>query len=105
MELDSSVVAGRDLLCTNLPCLNQKRVKLQVIVAETARDGRPSGEVLGNERADDVLLETLLVIHYVVWDPKVLRHTARVVNVIDRTAATVHLLGHAWLPCKTSLIP
>src|SRR5689334_7285125 len=44
VELDSRVVTSSNLLSANLPRLNQKRVKLQVIVAEAARNRRASGK-------------------------------------------------------------
>src|SRR5216684_3694033 len=76
-----------------------------VIVAEAARDGRASGEILGDEGADDVALEALFVIDHVVRNADVLGYAAGVVDVVERAAAAGDLLGHAFVSGEAALVP
>ena len=62
-------------------------VKLDVIVAERARNGSTAGEIIGDERADDGLLEGLLEIDDVERDAEVAGDAAGVMHVVDGAAA------------------
>ena len=65
------IVAGGNALGANLLRHNQKLIKLQMIVAEAAGDGRAAGKILLDERAHHVALKALLVIDHVVRDAEV----------------------------------
>ena len=58
-----------------------------------------------DEGADDVALEALLLVDDVIGDAEVLGDAAGVVDVVDRAAAALHLLGHALLAGETALVP
>src|SRR5581483_7164788 len=88
--LDARIVTGRQHVGADLACGNQKLIELQVIVAETARNRRTSGEILVHERTNHVALEALLMVHDVVRNAKLLGDVPRVVNVLDRAAAPLH---------------
>ena len=105
VEYHLCVVSGSDTVSANLPGYNKKLVKLQVIVAETAGDGRASGKVLVDEGTDNVALETLFVIDHVVGDADGFGHAARIVDVVEGTATSLDRLGHAFVPGETALIP
>src|SRR4029077_8794756 len=72
---------------------------------QATRDGRASRKILLNERADHVALEALLVINHVIRDADGLSHPARVVDIIQRAAASLHRLGHAFAPSQPALVP
>src|SRR5438445_8072951 len=98
-------MAGGNLIGANLPGYNKKLVKLQVIVAETARDRSAPGKVLLDERTHDIALKALLVIDHVVGDAEGLGNAASIVNVVDRTAAALDGFGHAFVSRETALVP
>ncbi len=98
-------MAGGNLIGANLPCHNEKLVKLQVIVAETARDRRASGKILLDKRPHHIALKALFVIDHVIGNAEGLGHAASIVHVVDRTAAALHGFGHAFVSGKTALIP
>src|SRR5215471_13670696 len=50
IELAQSVVAGGQEIGADLPCRNEQLIKLQMIVAQAARDRSPAGEILLNKR-------------------------------------------------------
>src|SRR5438477_12372184 len=52
-----------------------------------------------------VALKSVLVIDDVVGDADGLCYAARVVNVIERTTAALHGLGHSRMASQTALIP
>ena len=58
-----------------------------MIVAEAAGDGSAPGKILFHERADNLALETLLMIDYVIRNADVLGDAAGVVDVVMRAAA------------------
>src|SRR6266403_686874 len=99
------VMARRNLIGANLPGYNKKLVKLQVIVAETARDRRASGKILLDERTNHIALKALLVIDHVVGDTQGLGNAACIVDVVDRTAAALDGFGHAFVSGETALVP
>ena len=76
-----------------------------MIVAEATGDRRAPGHVLFHERTNHVSLEALLVIDHVIRDADLLRDSACIVDVIERTAAPLHGLRHALLPGETPLVP
>ena len=103
--LIASVVAGSNLLRPNLPGGQQQLVELQVVVAQAAGNGRAPGEVFVDEGANHIALEALLVVHHVVGNRQHLRHPPGVVYVVDRAAASLHLLRHSILVCQPALVP
>ena len=83
----------------------QQLVKLQMVVAQAARDGRASGKIFVDERTHHVALKALLMVDHVIRNAQVLGHAAGVVHVIDRAAAALHLLGHAFASGQAALVP
>src|ERR1700751_5232402 len=76
-----------------------------MIVAEAARNGRSPGNIFLDKRTNDIPLETLLVIDDVIRNPNLLSHAAGVVDVVQRTAASLHGLRHALAPGEAALVP
>jgi hypothetical protein len=76
-----------------------------MIIAKTARDGSTPGKILLNERAHHLALETILLIDYVIRDANFLGHPPGIVNILERTAAALHRFRHAFVPCKSPLVP
>src|SRR5258708_23526465 len=76
-----------------------------MIVAKTARNRRSSGEILLHERPHYVPLKPLFMIHDVVRNAEVFGAAASVVDVLNRAAAALHLLGHAFASDKAALVP
>ena len=76
-------MSSRKQVGTNLLGRNKELVKLQVIVAETARNRSTAREIFVNKRTNDVALEPLLMVHYIVRNTKMLGYMASVVNVLD----------------------
>ena len=105
VEVVARVVAGGDAGGADLACGEQELVELEVVVAERAGDGGAAGEVLGDEGADDVLLEAHLLVDEVVGDAEAVGDAARVVYVVDGAAAALDLLGHAFVAGEAALIP
>ena len=98
-------MAGGQRLRANLPRHNQQLIKLQVIVAKTARDGGAPREILFNKWPYNVTLEALLLIHHVVGDSERLSHAPGVVNIIQRAAASLHRFWYAVVPSQPALVP
>src|SRR5882724_8354954 len=87
---DASVMPGGDALGADLLRHNQQLIELQMIVAKTARDGRAAGEILLDERPHHVALKPLFVIDNVIGDTDLLRHSACVINIVERAAAPLY---------------
>src|SRR5271163_2902043 len=98
-------MSGRDLISANLPGNNEKLIKLQVIVAEAARDRRASGKILLDERPHHIALKTLFVIDHVIRNAESLGNTTRIVDVVNRAAAALHGFRHAFVASKSALVP
>src|SRR5262249_10548607 len=105
IELQPSIVAGRDGIGTNLPCRNQELIELQMIVAEAAWDRRAPGKILVYERTHHVALETLLVIDYVIRNSNRLRHPPRVINIVKRAATSLYGFRHSGMARQPPLVP
>ncbi len=99
------VVACRDLVGADLASGGEELIELEVIVAESAGNRRAAGEVLVDERTDDLGLEPVLRVDEVVGNAEVLGDAARVVYVVDGTAAALHRFGHALAAGEAALIP
>src|SRR5713101_6241774 len=104
-ESHLGVMTGGDAVGANLPGYNQKLIKLQVIVAEAARDWRASGKILFDKRTHHIALKPLFVIDHVIRDADGLGDTACVVDVVERAAASLDRLGHALVSRKPALVP
>src|SRR5260370_10738210 len=102
---DLGVMASGDLIGANLPCHNKKLVKLQVIVAETARNRRPSGKILLDERPHHIALKALLVIDHIVGDAEGLGNAASIVDVVARTAPALDGFEHAFVSGDPARVP
>src|SRR5207302_7086260 len=105
IECDSGIMSCRDLLGSNLTSHGVQFLKLQMIVAETAWNGRTPGKILFHKRPDNVALEALLVIDHVVRNTDLLSHAAGVVDVVERAAASLHRLGHTLATGESALVP
>lgn len=86
--LNAGVMPGRDLLRPNALCHREKLIELHEVVAECARDGRSTGQILVDERLDYLLLEPLLEVDHVIGNAQMLGHPAGIVHVVQRTAAS-----------------
>src|SRR5438477_42866 len=84
------VLAGRQQICPNLPRGDQQLIKLQVVIAEAAWNGRATGKILIHKWTNYVLLKTLLVIYHIIWNAEALGYPACIVNILDRAAASLH---------------
>src|SRR5258708_36808275 len=76
-----------------------------MIVAKTARNRRSSGEILLHERPHYVPLKPVFMIHDVVRNAELFGDAASGVDVLNRAAAALHLLGHAFGSGKAALVP
>src|ERR1700693_3334976 len=76
-----------------------------MIVAEAARDRSLSRKILFDEWPHHVALKALLMIDHVIGNADGLRYTTRVVHVVEGTAAALHRLRHAPVPCESPLFP
>src|SRR5438105_4816582 len=96
---------GRKQVSADLLCRGQQLVKLQVIVAETARNWRTAREIFIHKWAYDVSFEAFLMVDYVIRNPQLLGNLAGIVDVFDRAASPLHLLRHSLSTGQPSLIP
>src|SRR5271167_2029441 len=101
----AGVVAGSYAFRADLAGDYQELIELQVIVAEAARDGRTPGKIFRDERANDLALEALLVIHHVIRNADVLGDAAGIVNIVEGAASSLHGLGHAFVTGEPALVP
>ena len=102
---DLGVVAGGNLVGSDLAGDDEKLIELEVIVAEAAGDGRASREILFDKGANDIALEALFVVDDVVGDAESFGDAAGVVDVIDGAAAALDGFGHAGVAGETALVP
>ena len=85
---------------------SSKLIELDVVVAQRAGNWRAAGEILVDEGADDVLLETLFLVDDVIRNAEVLSDAARVVDVVQGTAtACLWCVGNTLLAGQARLIP
>ena len=103
--LIARIVACGDAVCANLPRAHQKLIELQMVVAKRAGNWRPSGKILRDKRPHNIALEALLLIDHVIGNSQRLGHAPRVIHVIDRAAAPLHLLRHALVASQAALVP
>src|SRR6185437_3365838 len=76
------------------------------IVAERAGNRRAPRHIVGHERPHHVALEPVLLVHHIIGDAQVLGHLARVVYIIERTAAArLGGIGDAVPASQPSLVP
>ena len=99
------VVAGRDALGADLACGEEELVELEVVIAERTGDRRAAREIVGDEGADDLVLEAVLGVDEVVGDVEVLGDAASVIDIINRTAAALDGFGHAGAASEAALVP
>ena len=100
------VVAGGDAAGADGARGLQQLIELEMVVAERAGNRRAPGEILADERPDHILLEALFLVDDVVGNAEVLGHAARVVHVIERTAAAgLGRVGNAVLAGQAGLVP
>src|SRR5690242_2124098 len=102
-KLASRIVTSSQKVGANLAGGDQQLVKLQMVVAQAARNRRAPRQILIHERTYDIPLKPVLVIDDVIRNFKVLCYCASVVNVIDGAASPPHLLRHAFAAGKTAL--
>src|SRR5438445_3312157 len=63
VELNSRIVPSSDGICAHLARRRQQLIKLQVIVAQSTRNWRVTGQIRINKWPHHFLLEALLMIH------------------------------------------
>ena len=84
----------------------QQLVELEMVVAERAGNRRAPGQILIDKGPHHILLEALLLVDDVIGNAQVLGHAARVVHIIERTAAAgLGRIGNAVLAGETRLVP
>ena len=88
--LDAGVMPSGQAVSANLPRHHQQLVKLDVVIAQRARNRRAPGQVFVDERAHNSFLKLVLEVDDVVREAQVLGHTPRVVHIVERAAAVVH---------------
>ena len=103
--LDSRVMSSCQHLGADLSRSNQQLIELKMIVAETARNRCSSRKVFLHKRTNYIVLETLLLVHNVIRNRQLLGNTPRIVNVVDRTTASLHGFGHSFVSSQSPLIP
>src|SRR5579859_898926 len=84
---NASVMSGGQALGADLARGDEKLFELHVIITERARNGRAAGKIVVNKRANHAIFKSLLEIHNVKRETEMLRDAARVVDVVERTAA------------------
>jgi hypothetical protein len=100
------VVAGGDTAGANAAGGLEQLVKLEVVVAERTRDRSSASQIFLDERPNNIVLKTLLLIDDVIRDPEVFGHAPRVVDIVEGTAATsLRSVRDAMLAGQASLIP
>src|SRR3954469_8916550 len=65
IEFVARVMPGRDVLGTDLACRSQQLIKLQMIVAERARNRRSARKIVVDEWLHDVALKPVFLVHHV----------------------------------------
>src|SRR4029077_1899082 len=85
--LDARVVTGGDRIRAESGGSISEGRKFHIAVAARAGERRPSGRILLHEIRDDLLVELTLEVENVMRDVDRGRDTARVVQIVDRTAA------------------
>src|ERR1700750_2155186 len=103
--LNPRIVSRGQQVSTDLLSSGQELIKLQVIVAETARNWCATREILVDKWTHHIALKTVLMFHDVVSNPKMLCNVAPFVNVLDRAASPLHLLRLALASGKPPLVP
>ena len=101
----AGVVAGGDAVGADLTGGDEELVELEVVVAESARDGSAAGEVFADEGLDHLGFEAVLLVDDVVRDVQLLGYVASVVDVVDGAAAALDGFGHAFVSCQAALVP
>src|SRR5579859_4919479 len=91
IELATRIVAGSQQVSADLPGSDQQLVKLEMVIAEAARNRSPSGEILLHKRTHHVVLKPLLVVHHVIRNAEVLGYTSGVVNIVDGATPPLHV--------------
>ncbi len=83
-----------------------KLIELEMVVAQRAGNRRAAGEILADEGPDDIPLEALFLVDDVVGNAEMLGHAARVIDIIERTAAAgLGRVGNAVLAGEARLVP
>jgi hypothetical protein len=105
IKMIACIVPGGDAVGTDLACGDEELVELEVVVAESAGDGCAACKVFGDEGLDDLGFEAVLLVDDVVGDVELIGYVARVVDVVDGTATTLHCFGHTFVSGETALVP
>src|ERR1019366_782442 len=84
---DARIMACSNALRADLPRRGKELGKLDLGVAEAARNGSLAGQVAFHEGPHHSRFKLLFQIDNVVGDVQKIGHGARIVNVIERTAA------------------
>src|ERR1035438_689434 len=98
-------MAGGDFVGSDLTGDDEKLIELEMIVAEAAGDGCASGEILFDKGTHNIALKALFVIDDVVGNAECFGDATGVVDIVDRTAATLDGFGHADVSGEAALVP
>src|SRR5262249_50362109 len=98
-------MTGSQTIGSDLTRNQEQLIKLQMVVAQAARDGRAAGEILTHEGAHDFILEPALLVYDVVRNANRFRDAACIVNIVKGTATSLDRLGHSLPTGQPALIP
>src|SRR6267142_2985858 len=102
---DSGVMSCRDLLTVETRRQTIQRGKLQAAVTSYAGDRCLTIQIAGNKGLDYIALEVTFQVEHVEGEAKFFGDSARVVNVVERTAARRQRLAIFINAEPPSLIP
>ena len=99
-------MAGGNPLRANRTCSIKQLVKLQVVIAERARNRRAASQVFIHKRPHHIALEPVFLVDHVVGNAEVLGHAAGVVDVVEGAAATgLRSIRDTMLAREPHLVP
>ena len=87
MLCDACIVACSNFIGAYTCGHIKELIELNEVVAKRTRDGCTTGQIIGNERLDNMLFKLIFEINYVVGYANQLGNVAGIVNIVDRTAA------------------
>jgi len=102
--LDARVVATGDARCADLPRGDQQLIELHVVVARGARNRRTAGEIVLYKGAHHGLFKSTLEIDDVMGNANMLRNSAGVIDIVERTATLRRGFARSEFR-KSALIP
>src|SRR5262249_44737386 len=103
IEFAAGVVPGGQQIGADLARRDQQLIEFEMVVAQAARNRRATGEILLHERPHHIALEPLLVIDHIVRNAQFLGYAAGIVDIVNRAAASLYMLRHAFTSSQAAL--